>query len=425
MSNSIGVIARRTLVAVGLAWVSGCSQQLMPTPNLIAHAKDDPFVGVPGALQSSDVDVLFVTDRAETVNKKNQPEFGYERSRAVSFGSLKVGIGHDVSWPDLVRESRTQSRRLPLTLSRKEIRVIGKFPETPPKRSMVDGVVKDDPGYKTSFDESRALFSKEIARRVALNPSRHEAYVFVHGFNNSLDDAAFVIANLWHFMGRGGIPIAYSWPAGLSYAYDRESGEFTVFHLKQFLRVLASCPELTKVHIIAHSRGTDVTMTALRELHIEYSSAGKVARNELKLGNLILAAADLDLDVTTQRIGAEGVFFLPERMTIYVSQSDKALGAAVWLFKSRVRVGDASAKDLSEGQRQALLEYNRLQVINSRVSAGAIGHDYFHSNPAVSSDIIRILRDDRDPGAEHGRPMKRAADGFWEIRDDYMCAGKP
>lgn len=415
-----GTLGRRSLVAVTFMLVCGCSQQLMPTPNLIAHSKDDPFASVPAALQASDVDVLFVTDRAETANKKNQPEFGYERSRAVSFGSLKVGIGKDVTWPDLVRESRTQSRRTALTLSRREIRVIGKFPETPPKRSWVDGAVREDPAYKPLVDQAQALFKGEVARRVALNPSRNDAYVFVHGFNNSLDDAAFVIAELWHFMGRGGVPIAYSWPAGLSYAYDRESGEFTIFHLKQFLRTLASCPELGKIHIVAHSRGTDVTMTALRELFIEYTNAGKVARNELKLGNLILAAADLDLDVTTQRIGAEGVFFLPERMTIYVSQADKALGAAMWLFKSRARVGDSSAKDLSEGQRQALLEYSRLQVVNARVSAGAIGHDYFHSNPAVSSDVIRILRDNSDPGAEHGRPMKRAEDGFWEIRDVYM-----
>ncbi len=413
----------RTLVAVGFALVCGCSQQLMPTPNLIVQSKEDPFAAVPAALQTSDVDVLFVTDRASTLNKKNQPEFGYERSRSLSFGSLKVGIGNNLTWTDLVRESRTHSRRKALPLSHKEITIVGKFPETPPKRSVVDGVIKEDPAYKTSFEESRASFAQEVARRIALNPSRKEAYIFVHGFNNSLDDAAFVIADLWHFMGRGGVPIAYSWPAGLNYAYDRESGEYTVFHLKQFLRVLASCPDLTKVHIIAHSRGTDVTMSALRELNIEYAAAGKSARSELKLGNLILAAADLDLDVTTQRIGAEGVFFVPERMTIYVSQADKALSAAMWLFKSRARVGDSSAKDLSEGQRQALLEYSRLQVINARVSAGAIGHDYFHSNPAVSSDIIRIFRDNSDPGPEHGRPMKRASDGFWEIRDDYMVAG--
>lgn len=413
----------RALVAVGFALVCGCSQQLMPTPNLIVQTKEDPFAAVPAALQTSDVDVLFVTDRASTLDKKNQPVFGYERSRSLSFGSLKVGIGHNMTWADLVRESRTQSRRKALPLWNKEITIVGKFPETPPKRSMVDGVMKEDPAYKTSFEESRASFGNEIARRIALNPSRKEAYIFVHGFNNTLEDAAFVIADLWHFMGRGGVPIAYSWPAGMNYAYDRESGEYTVFHLKQFLRVLASCPDLTKVHIIAHSRGTDVTTTALRELNIEYTAAGKSARSELKLGNLILAAADLDLDVTTQRIGAEGVFFVPERMTIYVSQADKALGAAIWLFKSRARVGDSSAKDLSEDQRQALFEYNRLQVINARVSAGAIGHDYFHSNPAVSSDIIRIFRDNSDPGAEYGRPMKRASDGFWEIRDDYMVAG--
>ena len=52
--------------------------------------------------------------------------------------------------------------------------------------------------------------------------------------------------------------------------------------------------------LIAHSRGTDVTTTALRELNIEYKAAGKETRKELKLGNLVLCAADLDIDVVSQ-----------------------------------------------------------------------------------------------------------------------------
>ena len=71
-----------------------------------------------------------------------------------------------------------------------------------------------------------------------------------------------VIAELWHFLGRQGVPILYTWPAGFGglrgYTRDRESGGFTIFHLKQFLRLLASTPELEELNIIAHSRGTDV-----------------------------------------------------------------------------------------------------------------------------------------------------------------------
>src|SRR6202012_1086510 len=116
----------------------------------------------------------------------------------------------------------------------------------------------------------------------------------------------YVMADLWHFLGRRGVPIAYSWPAGstgaLAYFYDRESSEFTVYHLKQMLRLVASCPEVQRVHIIGHSRGTDVVVSALRELHLEIRGSGRQTRDVLKLQTVVLAAPDLDVDVIIQRL---------------------------------------------------------------------------------------------------------------------------
>ena len=102
----------------------------------------------------------------------------------------------------------------------------------------------------------------------------------------------------------------YTWPAGRSgllkgYTYDRESGEFTIYHLKQFIRILASTPALARIHMIAHSRGTDIAASALRELFIEAKAAGIDPQKKFKIANLVLVAPDLDLDVVIQRFGAE------------------------------------------------------------------------------------------------------------------------
>jgi esterase/lipase superfamily enzyme len=43
---------------------------------------------------------------------------------------------------------------------------------------------------------------------------RKEVFIFVHGFHNDFNDAAFVMAELWHFLGRIGVPIVYTWPSG-------------------------------------------------------------------------------------------------------------------------------------------------------------------------------------------------------------------
>jgi esterase/lipase superfamily enzyme len=411
--------------AVGLvAVLGGCAkQQLMPTPNMYAQSRTDPFAKVPPALQTSDIDVMFVTDRAETKDRAGKPDFGYGRSRSLAFGSYVVGVGENISWSELVADSRTQKRKHSLPLWRKEIRVIGRLDETPTPMVMIDGVPQEDPAAREQREQMRVLFCNEVSRRLALSPTRKEVAVFIHGFNNTIDDAAFTIGEMWHFTGREGVPIAYTWPAGKSYAYDYESCQFTIFHLKQFLRAIASCPGVEKVHIIAHSRGTDVTTTALRELNIEYKAAGKDTRLGLKIGNLVLCAADLDIDVVGQRIGAERLYLVPERSTIYVSQTDKALGAADWIFKSEDRLGRVNSSELTPQQRKMLTMFPQIQVVDANVKSDLIGHAYFHSNPAVSSDLIQILLNNADPGAENGRPLIKRDDGFWEIRDDYLLAG--
>ena len=77
-----------------------------------------------------------------------------------------------------------------------------------------------------------------VSQRLAQTPHK-DVYVYIHGFANTFDDAVFRAAELWHFMGRQGVCIAYTWPSGyggpFGYFHDRESGEYTVLHLKQFL----------------------------------------------------------------------------------------------------------------------------------------------------------------------------------------------
>jgi len=62
------------------------------------------------------------------------------------------------------------------------------------------------------------------------------------------------MAELWHFLGRIGVPIVYTWPAGhpglFSYTYDRESSEFTIFHLRQVLELIAGFPEVERINLI-------------------------------------------------------------------------------------------------------------------------------------------------------------------------------
>lgn len=410
-------LLRSCIVVIFVA--AGCGQQLMPTPNIYVGSTQDCFDDVPEAHRSNQVELVYVTDRAPEGSKDGEIEYGFGRSSSLAYGICTVSIGKDIAWPELVEESRKATRRRDMTLRCEGLRELGRLPDTPVPLVKINGEYKDDPAAMAEAQKARDAFCSMIDERLATSGKR-EAYILIHGFNNTLEDAAFVMTGLWHFLGRQGVPFIYTWPAGCSYAYDRESGEFTVFHLKQFLRGLASCPSVEKIHIVAHSRGTDVALTALRELNIGYKAAGQTGLAELKLGNVVLAAADLDLHVVQQRIAAERIPLMPARMTVYTSPSDHALGAAEILFKGGHRLGDLSPTDLNPVQKKNLANAARLNIVQARVDTGLIGHDYFHSNPAVSSDLLLILRDNKDPGAEHGRPLTKVLENFWTVEEGYL-----
>src|SRR4051812_39778157 len=84
---------------IALGIVIGCAAgrpQLMPTPNIYALGKLDPFDAVPLELQDNHVEVMYCTDRLPEGTSSDQPEYGYQRSRALGWGTCDVTIGQNV-----------------------------------------------------------------------------------------------------------------------------------------------------------------------------------------------------------------------------------------------------------------------------------------------------------------------------------------
>lgn len=415
----------RVLAALLVVAAAGCSRQLMPTPNLYVHATEDPFADVPPSRRTTSVELFYVTDRNAMTTRDGRIEYGYGRSRSAAFGSAIVEIGRSgLSWEQLVEESRTnhRSRELPLKLG--TITEIGRLEPTPTPVVRVDGQVVEDPDAVKSREALAKVFWAELDRRLA-ETDRKEVFVLVHGYNNTFEQASFALAELWHFLGREGVPILYTWPAGSpgllrGYTHDRESGEFSIFHLKQVFRALAVHPGIEHVNVISHSRGTDVCGSALRELLIEVRSAGKDPREVLKIKNLIIAAPDMDFEVVTQRFTAERFALGTDWLTMYVSENDKALGISDWLFSSEQRLGKLSEKDLPPVFWEMAEVFQNTSIIRAEfTSADPNRHSYFRTNPSCSSDVVLLLRYGRAPGAEHGRPLEPVGPGFWLLKEGY------
>ena len=426
---------RNAVLAGVLCLLTACStvRVMMPTPNLYLQ-EFDPYADLVPALKSTEVPLFYVTDRAPERDAEGNLRYGYARSESLAFGTTVVDLGAELTWEDLLEASRTQRRLKPVELRLRDVTEIARGPATPIAYREVDGRIVEEPGQVVERAETAEVFRRTLVRQLALTP-RKDVLLYIHGYDNTFDDAAFAMAELWHFLGRIGVPIVYTWPAGypglFGYTYDRESSEFTIYHLRQLLKFIASFPEVENVHLIAHSRGTDVALGAVRELTIAARAAGENPREKYKIRNLVLAAPDLDTQVARQRIMGDQLVWSADRFTIYTSPQDKAIGIASRFFASpRGRLGTLGIEQVDETLKTAMaygIESGRTNfaIVNftgatdAADSAGdRYGHSYFRDAPTVSSDLVLMLRDDLDPGTP-GRPLEPVGLRFWRVPPGY------
>ncbi len=412
------------LLLAGCVALSACSLpiKLAETPTLYQGGIAFPADEVPPALRTVEPVIYYVTDRQPELADGALVGYGAGRSASMAFGEARVRIGDFERWADLVDPGDLETRK------RQEMRIKGytellRFPETPLPAVFAGGRLEPDPTAEQAYKADIAAFQETFAAILRMSP-RREAVVFIHGVSNDMDDALTTMASLWHHAGRIGVPVSYSWPAGnkglTAYFKDRESGEFSTYHLKEFLRALAAIPELETITLIAHSRGADVATSAIRELAIFETGAGRDPRQTLKIGTLILAAPDLDFGVVQQRLGAEGTAGAIGQVNIYLNPNDGALGVAQALATG-LRVGRLSPESFSEAEWAALGDLGNLHFIDVESVGGRIGHAYFRDNPAVMSDVILTLRTRSVPGTPE-RPLENVRSNFWRMHPNYPGA---
>ncbi|MEP3345280.1 MAG: alpha/beta hydrolase [Litoreibacter sp.] len=404
-----------TFVSIAL---SACTAvpKLSPTPTLYVEGTKYPAENISPFNRSSSAELVYATDRVELVSGG----FGTGRSRALKFGTVSVGFESDIGWDEIVSTSNEDGSRKGFELEVAGIAKVGNFPQTPLPFAVRNGRPEILP--KAQAEQRKAIQKfRSLIRGKLKKSGGSEVTMLVHGVNTEFNEAAFALTNVWHFAGRNGVPILYSWPSGsggvLGYFTDRESGEFTLFHFKQMMRVLADIPEVRDINIIAHSRGTDVVTTALRELVIEARGGGKNPRKVLKVKNLILAAPDLDFGVVGQRLIAERFAPAIGRITVYTNRSDGALRLSQRLMDG-VRFGRLQNTALNETERQIFKNVRNVDFVDVPQTSGLINHSYYATDPGALSDIALLLQTGAAPGSAT-RPLTSRQQNFWSIPDGY------
>ena len=227
------------------------------------------------------------------------------------------------------------------------------------------------------------IYDSGTAFTTAVAKHGDRVLVFVHGYNTGFDDGVYRVTQIAHDTKYPGTPVLFSWASGArtrDYVYDKDSSTAARDDLETTLVMLSKTRGIESIDIIAHSMGTWVTMEALRQLAL-------TGNRNLggKLGDVILASPDIDVDVFKSQMRRYGK---PDRpFFLLLSTDDRALKLSSILAGNK-RVGDF-------GDPAVLAELGVVAVDVSHEEGGdRLNHTKFADNPELVKLLGKRLRED-------------------------------
>jgi len=324
------------------------------------------------------VKVGFATDRQRDLGKPAAQRFGNERSHnaALSYGHCEISIPRDHRMGELESPS----------LWRLEFRL------DPAKHVMLlDAEVED-----------QARFFAGIAAQVKASASG-SAFIFIHGYNVSFEDAARRTGQMAYDLGFDGAPVFYSWPSQgdvARYTVDENNIEWSTPHLQAFLADFLQKTDAAKVYLIGHSmgnRGLARAVAGLIESHPE------LAR---RIAEIILTAPDIDADIFQQEI-APRLTAAHHPVTLYASSEDLALAA------SRLVHGHRRAGDSGDG----MLLLAGVETIDATgVDTGFLKHSYFAERRSALSDMFYLIHNSARADQRFLDPVDTPKGRYWTFK---------
>ncbi|ACA16575.1 protein of unknown function DUF900 hydrolase family protein [Methylobacterium sp. 4-46] len=248
-----------------------------------------------------------------------------------------------------------------------------------PDRSLVGKVAAAVSGDWSIASAPRIETGPNAATAFADATLGRDVLLYVHGYRESFESAAISAARLSDGIRFRGVSGLFTWPSAgstLDYGYDRESALWSRDALEDLLRALSGPLGGGRVHVVAHSMGTLITLETLRMLRAD---AGEAAIG--RIGAVVLAAPDIDIDLFTkgvERLGPDAA-----RITVISSTHDRALAVSGSLAGGVPRAGAVD---------RARLEALGVRVADaSDYGGGLINHDLFLSNPEVQQVVKRAV----------------------------------
>jgi esterase/lipase superfamily enzyme len=311
------------------------------------------FTPVPAG-QGAAPEAIFVgTTRAES-----EGGYGFERSDLASF------LRYDISIPP-----------------ERELGELNWPPRTRAPDPEQDFLVLNEVRFGSAAEFQTAL-------RVAMGLRRQvDAVIYVHGFNTTMAEGVYRVAQMHHDLQVPGVAVHYAWPSrgsALGYLHDRESVLFARSGFEVLLDEVAASGA-NEIVIVAHSMGAFLTMETLRQMALADGS-----RALDRVAGVVLISPDLDLDVF--RSQARDIGELPQPFFVFGSAQDRVLGLSARISGSGERLGN-----LEDISKIADLKVTYLETAAFDIGAG---HLNLGENPALLKlfggivEIDAAFRDD-------------------------------
>jgi esterase/lipase superfamily enzyme len=257
----------------------------------------------------------------------------------------------------------------------------------------------------------KAAFTREADKQLARSQRfKDQAFVFVHGFNNTFEDALYRTAQLAHDMEFDGTAYMYSWPSKGSetaYLYDRDSADRARRFFRTFLEIIAEETKAKKVHIIAHSLGNRPLLEVLRAT----GGGPNPLAAQLKLDQIVLAAPDIDRDLFVEI--ARQVTGVARGATLYASSKDRALQ-----LSKKIAGGEPRAGDVPNGTPVIVPGVDSIDISAAGDDGWlTVNHATYAEGSHMLSDLKLLLHDGTRPPdrrfAVYQRQTVEGVGNFW------------
>ncbi|HTW71473.1 MAG TPA: alpha/beta hydrolase [Acetobacteraceae bacterium] len=272
--------------------------------------------------------------------------------------------------------------------------------------AFVDGVdpKADQPGSITSIqDTSKGTFAPAVAGDLS-NAGRN-LLVFIHGFDNTFEDAITRAAFDREFLAASGNPatdttvLAFSWPSlgkivsfpvlDGDYRHDQKMATLSGVHLMSFLAQIEpllrrACANGCKTYLLAHSMGNLALENAVENWFLHNNG------NANLFDVSILAAADCGFDSFGQPhlTGLNGLPLLTSLTSIYYSGEDKVLELSR-AINGLQRLGQDGPKDRTNQTKFPPASYRLFDAtnVNDFDRNFLTSHQYYRLSPTVRAAI--------------------------------------